>query len=174
MQTWDKTCGLLIEVPRTAIQTVTDLNSALRADFHAASGRGFLFSPRKRVSALQNHNYRPGDLVVYTMPKMSSHPGPRARSIHPAQMGDDYSYIVDKFWMVARLLDAGSVLLVTRKGKTRVVAGADPLLHKAGWWMRFRYGDRFPSRDVLTMFNQADSDNRAMPRTPSGSAAAVN
>ena len=114
-----------------------------------------------RVSALRNHNYQAGDLVVYTMPKMSPHPGPRARSIHPAQMGDDYSYVVDKFWMVACVLDHGSIRLVTRKGKTRVVAGNDPLLRKAGWWVRYRYSDRFPSREVLTLAIQPGNDSAA-------------
>lgn len=153
---------------------MTDLNAALPLDSHPSAGCGSLSSQWKRVSALRNHNYQPGDLVVYTMPKMSPHPGPRARSIHPAQMGDDYSYVVDKFWMVASLLDNGSVLLVTRKGKTRVVAGDDPLLRKAGWWVRFRYSDRFPSPDVLTLAIQAGNDSRTGTRTPSGSAAAMN
>jgi hypothetical protein len=128
----------------------------------------------KRVPALQNHYYQPGDLVVYTMPKMSPHPGPRARSIHPAQSGDDYSYVVDKFWMVARLLDNGAVLLVTRKGKTRAVCASDPLLRKAGWWIRLRFGNRFPGPEVLPPAAQSDSETRLRTCTPSGSATAAN
>jgi len=76
--------------------------------------------------------------------------------------------------MVASLLDNGSVLLVTRKGKTRVVTGDDPLPAKLAGGVRFRYSDRFPSPDVLAMAMQSGNDSRTVTRTPSGSAAAMN
>ena len=99
--------------------------------------------------ALQNHVFQPGDLVIYTLSKQSAHPGPRARSVHPAELGDDYSYIVDKFWMVAGIDAPDQVRLVTRKGKLRTVSASDPLLWKANWWQRFRYRTRFPDPEVL-------------------------
>lgn len=102
-----------------------------------------------KVTALQNHPYQAGDLVVYTLPKQGPTPGPRARSIHPSRMGDDYSYLVDKFWMVAEVLPDNKLRLVTRRGKYRVISADDPLLHKAGWWQRFRNRGRFPAPDVL-------------------------
>ena len=90
-------------------------------------------------------NFQPGDLVIYAMPKRSRQPGPRARSIHPAPMGDDYAYVVDKFWVVIELVGDDQVLLKTRRGKTRIVRLEDPLLRKARWWERWRYRNRFPA-----------------------------
>ncbi len=83
--------------------------------------------------------------MIYAMPKRSRHPGPRARSIHPAQMGDDYNYVVDKFWIVQELVGDDQVLLRTRRGKTRIVRLEDPLLRKARWWERLRFRNRFPT-----------------------------
>ena len=99
--------------------------------------------------ALQTHPFQAGDLVVYTLPKQGPTPGPRARSIYPSRMGDDYSYVVDKFWMVAEVLPNNQVRLVTRRGKYRVIPANDPLLHKASWWERVRNRGRFPTPEVL-------------------------
>lgn len=101
------------------------------------------------MSELENHPYQAGDLVVYTLPKQGPSPGPRARSIHPSRMGDDYSYLVDKFWMVAEVLPGNRLRIVTRRGKLREISANDPLLHKAGWWQRFRNRGRFPAPEVL-------------------------
>lgn len=59
-------------------------------------------------------------------------------------MGDDYSYVVDKFWIVTQLIDDQQVMLSTRRGKTHLVRTDDPLLRKARWWERWRYRGRFP------------------------------
>lgn len=64
-------------------------------------------------------------------------------------MGDDYSYLVDKFWMVAEVLPDNMLRLVTRRGKYRVVSAHDLLLHKAGWWQRLRNRGRFPAPELL-------------------------
>jgi hypothetical protein len=93
--------------------------------------------------------FQSGDLVVYTMSKQSPQPGPRARSVHPAEFGDDYSYVVDKFWMVASVLDNDRVVLVTRRGKRRIARANDPLLKKANWWQRLRFRNRFPDIEIL-------------------------
>lgn len=91
--------------------------------------------------------YRPGDLVVYRMPKLSTHPGPRAEEVLPARAGDTYSYCVDKFWRVAETLADGRVLVRTRRGKKRVVKSDTPNLRHATWWERLRYRNRFPEPD---------------------------
>lgn len=108
---------------------------------------------------MQKHGYEAGDLVVYTVSKQSPHPGPRARSVQPATLGEDYSYVVDKFWMVASLEEGEKLLIVTRKGKTRLVSASDPLLRKANWWQRFRYRDRFPDTEVLNSVKASASDS---------------
>jgi hypothetical protein len=111
----------------------------------------------ERARALTSVVYKPGDWVIYTMQKRSRHPGPRARSVHPAEMGDDYGYVVDKFWIVVDSLSDGSVLLKTRRGKAHTVRCDDPLLRKAGWWERWRYKDRFPPRELLSEAQQQSS-----------------
>jgi len=103
----------------------------------------------REVPELRNNPYRPGDLVIYTVSKQSPTPGPRARAIHPSESGEDYTYVVDKFWMVSEVIGDDRVQIVTRRGKTRTVSVDDPLLRKAGWWQRFRYRDRFPGPETL-------------------------
>jgi hypothetical protein len=103
----------------------------------------------ERAALLLNNRFESGDLVIYTLTKQSPHPGPRARSIHPSESGEDYSYVVDKFWMVSRVTDDRQIEIVTRKGKTRTVDVTDPLLRKATWWEKLRYRNRFPTHDVL-------------------------
>lgn len=99
--------------------------------------------------ALSNGAFLPGDLVIYTVSKQGLHPGPGARDIQPVPNGEDYTYVVDKYWMVQQLADNGRIIIVTRRGKTREVSAGDPLLRKATWWQRLRYRDRFPSPEVL-------------------------
>ena len=101
-------------------------------------------------SALSHNAFQPGDLVIYTVSKQGLHPGPGARDIQPVPNGEDYTYVVDKYWMVQQLSDGGRVIIVTRRGKTREVSAGDPLLRKATWWQRLRYRDRFPSVEVRT------------------------
>jgi hypothetical protein len=120
-------------------------------------------SPRgvQSVSVLPNQGFQSGDLVVYTVTKQSPHPGPRARSVHPAELGEDYSYVVDKFWMVVGPAPGNKLTIVTRKGKTRVVDATDPLLRKANWWQKFRYRDRFPSPEILQTLNAHGETSQA-------------
>lgn len=99
---------------------------------------------------MQQRTYRRGDLVIYRMSKQSLHPGPRARDVAPARFGDLYSYTVEKFWVVADVEpDAGTLRLVTRKGKAHRVDENDPNIRHANWWERWWYGRKFPSLDSL-------------------------
>jgi hypothetical protein len=86
----------------------------------------------------------PGNPVVYRVRKCTSRPGPRAKQIQPAKRGDFYSYVVDKFWIVERVLDGGKLLLKTRRGKMHVVNADDTNLHLAHWWERIAHRQRFP------------------------------
>jgi hypothetical protein len=88
---------------------------------------------------------KPGDLVIYRMTKHSTRPGPRAKLIDPAPHGEQYSYVVDKFWIVAEPRDDNKVLLRTRRGKEHVVDASNSNLRVARWWERLLYGHRFPS-----------------------------
>lgn len=86
---------------------------------------------------------RAGDWVIYRKTKFSTHPGPRAQNVLPAENGDEYAYTVDKFWIVADIRPDGSLLLKTRRGKEHSVRPNDPSLRKANWWERWRYRSRF-------------------------------
>ena len=95
-------------------------------------------------SRMQKGLFSPGDAVVYRKCKHSSTPGPRAKSVDPAPRGEEYTYTVDKFWVVVGLLPDDTVRLATRRGKEHVVQCSDPNLRHARWWERLIYRDRFP------------------------------
>jgi hypothetical protein len=92
----------------------------------------------------ESPRYQVGDLVIYAKTKHGVRPGPRAKHVAPAELGDDYSYQVDKFWVVTASEDE-SITLKTRRGKKHTVAADDPNLRKARWWERWLYRGRFPS-----------------------------
>ncbi len=95
------------------------------------------------------HTYSPGDPVIYHKTKYSPNPGPRARVVTPASHGEDYAYVVDKYWLVKACLSDGQVLLVTRRGKEHTVRTDSPNLRHANWWERFVHRDRFPELDAI-------------------------
>ena len=88
-------------------------------------------------------NLSVGDWVFYRKWKTSESPGPRAKEVYAAPKGEQYYYCVDKFWIVAGLMDDDKVWLQTRKGKSHVVSLDDPHLSKANWWQRLVYRNRF-------------------------------
>jgi hypothetical protein len=88
--------------------------------------------------------YKPGEPVVYRVTKCTPHPGPRAEDIHPAPRGENYTYQVDKFWVVEEVLPGGKLRLRTRQGKEHEIDAHDPRLHHATWWERLLYRQRFP------------------------------
>lgn len=90
-----------------------------------------------------NDEFEAGDWVVYRKTKHSSAPGPRARQITPAPRGDDYSYVVDKFWVVEQVLPDGKLSLRTRRDKAREIDSGDPNLRRARWWERWCYRRHF-------------------------------
>jgi hypothetical protein len=94
---------------------------------------------------MMQQQFQPGDWVVYRKTKFSTHPGPRAQNVTAARSGDQYAYTVDKFWVVANVLDNGQLVLHTRRGKEHVVDADDPDLHRARWWERLIYRQRFTS-----------------------------
>jgi hypothetical protein len=90
--------------------------------------------------------YRPGDRVVYTASKHSRHPGPRAEQVTPERNGEGYFYDVRKYWLVRAVQPDGMLVVVTRRGKERLVAAADERLRPARWWENLFLASRFPQR----------------------------
>ena len=100
-----------------------------------------------------------GDLVVYQMTKQSSHPTLRAKAVAPSQNGEDYRYIVEKFWIVREITDQGELVVQTRRGKVRTITADDPNLKRASWWQRRINRGRFPSIDSIETENQVQVTN---------------
>ncbi len=98
--------------------------------------------------------FQVGDLVVYRKSKSSTHPGPRAANVHPAQNGDSYSYTVDKFWMIEAILDDGTIVATTRRGKKNRIKPDDPMMRRANLIQRLLYRTRF-----ATLSTQQSSNN---------------
>ena len=92
---------------------------------------------------MKNHRYRKGAPVIYTKQKTSPSPGKRAAEITPASKGETYTYVVDKFWVVSDVLEDGTLLLRTRRGKEHHISPDDPMLRRATWWERMLYASRF-------------------------------
>lgn len=85
-----------------------------------------------------------GDWVIYLKEKISTRPGPRACEVFPSERGEDYWYLVPKFWQVVEVPDDGHVVVATRTGKRHTLSADDPNLSKASWLERLRFRDRFP------------------------------
>lgn len=102
---------------------------------------------------MDSHNYKIGDPVVFRTTKYTARPGPRAEDIHPAPRGDNYTYHVDKFWVVAEVHNDGTLVVQTRRGKRHVIQADNPQLRHATRWERLRYAGRFPQIETLTTAN---------------------
>jgi hypothetical protein len=86
--------------------------------------------------------FRPGDTVVYRKSKRTPHPGRRAQYVRATLKGDDYSYVVDKIWVIRQVQDSGDLVLETRRGKRHVIDPSDPNLRHPTLLQRIRYRER--------------------------------
>lgn len=94
--------------------------------------------------SLMSRPYAPGDPVVFHKTKYSPKPGPRAREVSPSPHGDDYGYVVDKYWLVKECRPDGTLVLITRRGKEHLVREDNPNLRHANWWEKLIRRNRFP------------------------------
>jgi hypothetical protein len=94
--------------------------------------------------------YAPGTPVVYLKTKRSTTPGPRAENVQPMPHGEEYLYVVDKFWVVAEVRDDGQLVLQTRRGKQHVVGPDDPHLRPMRWWEKWFWREKIPSLSPQT------------------------
>lgn len=90
-----------------------------------------------------------GDRIVYRKTKISPLPGPRAYEITGSDKGENYTYLVDKYWVVADVLDDGRLVAKTRRGKLNYVWPYDPNVRKA------RLTDALFRRDLFPSFAKA-------------------
>lgn len=108
---------------------------------------------------IYRRRFKRGDLVVFAKDKRSTCPGPRAHEVHPARYGEGYLYKVDKFWMIGEDERDGSVILITRRGRTHRINVSDPRLHRASLWQRLRHRHKFPCPDVLRDQHHPDTSS---------------
>ena len=120
----------------TMMRTTTAATSPL-------TERGDGDSDRQSSTTGGNGPFASGDWVVFRKTKFSRQPGRRAANIAPAENGDGYAYLVDKFWVVDAILPDNHLRLLTRRGKTHVLKADDLRLRPAGWWEKFIYRQRF-------------------------------
>ena len=85
-----------------------------------------------------------GDRIVYSKSKVSLQPCRRARFVYPSTHGDNYSYVVDKYWVVADLLADGRLVAKTRRGKMHYLRPDDANLRRAGIAERLLLHGKFP------------------------------
>jgi hypothetical protein len=74
--------------------------------------------------------FRTHDVVVFRKQKHGAHPGVRAHDVRPAPLGEDYDYLIDKYWIVVRVTDDGQLLLRTPGGKLHEISVGDPNLRR--------------------------------------------
>ena len=89
--------------------------------------------------------YKIGDRVVYRAQKYSASPSPQAREVNPSESGENYTYVVDKYWTVCSIINDSKIEICTRRGKRRVIERDDPGLRKATIVEKLRYRRRFPA-----------------------------
>ncbi|MCF8383531.1 MAG: hypothetical protein K9G39_08080 [Chlorobium sp.] len=88
--------------------------------------------------------FRVGDAIVYHKPKSSFCPGPRARQVFPLEHGEEYHYVVDKFWKVTDVHNDGTIEVTTRTGKKHLLESGDPNIRKADLIQHLMHRKRFP------------------------------
>ncbi len=84
-----------------------------------------------------------GDKIIYHKPKSSFCPSPRAREVYPLEHGEDYHYIIDKFWEVAQVNNDGTLDVITRTGKKNRLQALDPNITTANPIQHLMYRKRF-------------------------------
>ena len=105
--------------------------------------------------------FRRGDFVVYRKMKHKTHPGRRARGVRPQANGDDYSYYVEKFWVVIDVLADGRLVLQTPRARRHVVVASDPNLRHARWLEKIRHFHRLRDVEGVPTTDRAQNEGTA-------------
>ncbi len=97
------------------------------------SNRRFFF-PKLRVGAP----------VVYQLTETSTCPSRDAYDVHPAEHGDYYYYLTNKYWRVEEVRPDGWIVARSALMEHHYLRRDDPNLRKASLLERLRFGGRFP------------------------------
>lgn len=113
---------------------------ALPALIATLVGRGYLSFGRHILRG----KFRAGVPIIYRVVETSTRPGPDARDVHPAERGELYYYLVNKYWRVEEVRQDGWIVALTPLMEHHYLRRDDPNLRKANLVERLRYGTRFP------------------------------
>lgn len=92
--------------------------------------------------------WKSGDWAVYRKSKQGANPGRRAAQVVASRKGENYRYVVDKFWVVDEVLPDGRLRLITARGKVHMIQDDDPNLRRPGFLQKFLWRDRFTLVEV--------------------------
>jgi len=87
---------------------------------------------------------RVGSPVVYQVAETSTCPTSEAYDVHPAEHGDYYYYLTNRYWRVEEVRPDGWIVARSALMEHHYLRGDDPNLRKASLLERLRYGGRFP------------------------------
>ncbi|MCO8120450.1 hypothetical protein NHH03_01780 [Stieleria sp. TO1_6] len=87
--------------------------------------------------------WKEGDWAVYRKSKQGANPGRRASQVVASSKGETYRYVVDKFWVVDKVLEDGHLRLVTARGKCHLISADDPNLRRPGLLQKLLWRERF-------------------------------
>jgi len=124
--------------------------------------RFFNVKPSGELSVF-GREWKPGDWVVYRLSKHGVAPGRRAHHVSASRKGESYNYLVDKFWVVERIDETGNLHVRTPGGKTRIISPEDPNLHRARWWHRLQWGERFRTAEMKRLSSDAHDAQKGGP-----------
>ncbi len=89
---------------------------------------------------------RPGVPIVYRVLETSTCPSHDAYEVHPAEKGEFYYYLTNKYWRVEEVRPDGWIVARTPLMEQQLLRSEDPNLRKANLVERLRYAARFPAR----------------------------
>lgn len=96
------------------------------------------------VASLMSRRFTPGVPIIYRMQAMSDHPIHDVLQVYPAEKGESYYYVRNKYWRVEKVLQNGWIVARSALMEEHYLRHDDPNLHKASLIERLRYASRFP------------------------------
>ena len=97
-----------------------------------------------RLHGIVPRKFRPGAPIIYRVQETSNHPVHDATEVYPAERGECYYYVTNKYWRVEEVLQDGWIVARTPLMEQHYLRRDDPNLRKASVVERLRYAARFP------------------------------
>ncbi|MEM9826225.1 MAG: hypothetical protein AAF958_06535 [Planctomycetota bacterium] len=138
---WGRTAVETVHVPAGSPTTIEQKTATVAPRNADIAPRDVAVAPPTSTPNTAS-DWTPGQWAIFRKSKRSTQPGPRASRIQASSKGDSYSYVVDKFWVVSRVL-GDRLELRTASGKLRELAADDPNLRKPTFIERWLWRDRF-------------------------------